>query len=496
MTSSPTAGRSSLVTVVVLNYTNGVRWLLPCLRHVLAQQDLPGPMDVLVVRNPPDERDRGGDDWAEVRDELAKDEFRQVRVIGNKANEGFAGGHNVAFREVQTPFVAIVNSDARPGPTWLSELLAAFDGKENSRLGAAAAKLVFLPRYLPVELSTPGFVPAELDPLRLDTRELGVRVHEVRVDGCDVTGGVVWGQLGYDEEGPDSKRFRWTRPAGTMLLPVDPELPGSGSVRRLHLTLRLATDAIKPVELSWPGGAADVKTDGQPAEVRPAEVRPAEVVVKVPASTGLVDVLNNAGSMVDVAGNGIDRGFRQVDDRDRYEKPEDVFAFCGAAVCFRTAALRDAGYFDDDFFMYYEDTDLAWRMWARGWRVRYVPTSVVRHHHSATLGSEALGEQQDQRRPFHIERNRLLMLTKNARAGLAVREVLRYLWATVWWILKALTSKKRPPGGLWLRLRVVGSYLRLLPRMLRRRRELARRAVASRRRLEHRWLVPQDPPDH
>lgn len=475
-----------MVTVVVLNYTKGKLRLLPCVRHILAQEGLPpGAMDVWVVHNPPGREDRDGDDWAEVREELKNGEFRQVKVIENERNEGFAGGHNVGFRQVRTPFAAIVNSDARPGPTWLSELLAAFDGDEDGRLGAAAAKLVFLPRFLPVKLSTAGFVPAERDPAESDTRKLGVRVHEVRVDGHDVTDGVFWGRLGYDEEGAGTERFRWTRPAGTMLVPLDPEGTTFGPAGPLRLTMRLAAKAIEPVELSWPGGSASVKTDDQPADVQPVEID-----IEVSTGATLVDLLNNAGSMVYADGYGADRGYQEIDE-GQYEMPEEVFTFCGAAVCFRTAALRDAGYFDDDFFMYYEDTDLAWRLWALDWRVRYIPTSVVRHEHSATLGENS------PRRQFYVDLGRLLMLTKNARVGLAARQVLGYLLATMWLILKAVATGQRPPLGLRLRVRVVGSYLRLLPRMLRRRRELARRAVVPRRRLEQRWLVPRpDPPDH
>jgi GT2 family glycosyltransferase len=482
MTASPATGRSPLVTVVILSYVDGRHRLLPCLRDVLAQRDLPpGGMDVLVVHNaPPDPQDRGLDDWAEVREELRTGEFRRVRVIESGQNKGFAGGHNVGFREVLSEFVAILNSDTRPGPTWLSELLAAFDGKENARLGAAASKLVFLPRFLPVRLSTRGFVPARRDPAESDTRELGVRVHEVRVDGRDVTQGVFWGHFGYDQEHAGAERFRWTRPAGTMLVPIDPEGTGSGPAAPLRLTLRLAAKAVEPVEVSWPGGTVEVKTDD-----RPASVQPTEVEVEVPAGAGLVDQINNVGSRVFADGHGADRGYQEVDE-GQYQQAEDVFAFCGAAVCFRSAALQSAGYFDEDFFTYYEDTDLAWRLWSLGWRVRYVPTSVVRHEHSATIG------EQSPRWWFHVDRNRLLMLTKNARAGLAAGAVLGYLLDTARWTLTAITSDRRPPAGLWLRLRVVRSYLRLLPRMLRRRRELAGRAVVSRRQLEGRWLVPRD----
>jgi N-acetylglucosaminyl-diphospho-decaprenol L-rhamnosyltransferase len=191
--------------------------------------------------------------------------------------------------------------------------------------------------------------------------------------------------------------------------------------------------------------------------------------------------------MVDARGLGTDLGFRQV-DAGQHDRAGEVFAFCGAAVCFRTSALRDAGYFDD-FFLYYEDIDLAWRLWRLGWRVRYVPTSVVRHKLSATLGERS------ERRYFYVERNRLLMLTKNARAWLVLREVLGFLLTTGLDTLAALLHLKPRPHHqgdlppLRLRLRVARSYLRLLPTMLWRLWELARRAVVPRRRLRH-WEVP------
>jgi GT2 family glycosyltransferase len=482
------------VTVVVLNYTYGSSRLIPCLRHVLAQRDLPpGGMDVWVVHNPPSRRDRKGDDWTAVREELAKDEFRgRVRIIMNTKNKGFAGGHNVAFREVRTKFVAIVNYDARPDPTWLARLLAAFDGPANQPLGAAASKLVFLPRYLPVELSTPGFVPSERSPTQgADSRELGVRVYGVRIDGCDVTGDVVWRELAYDEEKVGAERFRWTRPAGTMLVPVDPEGTWSRSERTLRLTLRLAADAIEPVELSWPGGSAEVKTDAKPADVKPAEVE-----VEVPPGAGLADLLNNVGSLVDRHGQGTDIGFRQH-DRGQYDESRDVFAFCGAAVCFRTEALRAAGYFDRQFFMYYEDTDLSWRLWALGWRVRYIPSSVVRHQHSATLGEKS------KRRRMYVDRNRLLTLTKNARAWLAIRKVLDYLLEPARLVLRALPrvdpTQRQPLDRselrLGVRLMVVLAYALMLPLMVWRRRQLSRRQVFDRREFRN-WEHPWSGPGH
>jgi GT2 family glycosyltransferase len=445
-----------LVTVVVLNYNGAER--VPGVLETLAGQDLPdGQLAVWVVDNASSDGSL----------ELIRRDFPWVRTIANPTNDGFAGGNNLALREVTTPFVALLNDDAFPAPDWARRLLEPFAQAGAERLAAVSAKIVFRPRFLAVQLATPGFVPGGLD-----TRELGVRVYRVGVDGQDVTERVLWDRVAYGPEGEGPGRFRWTRPAGTLLVPVD----GGSGERPLRLGLRLAAEAAKPVELSWPGGRAGVK----------AEPDPGEVEVEVPAGAELVDVLNNAGSMVFRDGYGADRAYQEL-DRGQYQRPEEVFAFCGGSVCFRTEALRQAGLFDQDFFLYYEDTDLSWRLRSLGWSIRYQPQAVVRHIHSAS------SVEWSPLFVFHTDRNRLLMLTKNARAGLALREVLRYPLTTASLALRELArarhTRRRPPvRPTLLRLRVLGSYLRLLPVMLARRQRLAARAVVGRRHLE-RWLV-------
>jgi GT2 family glycosyltransferase len=446
-----------LVTVVVLNW-NGAHLLGDCLRG-LAAQDLPeGQVATWVVDNASTDGSL----------ELLADQFPWVRAIANDSNDGFAGGNNLALREVATPFVALINNDARPEPDWLRRLLEPFSEPGAERLGAVSAKIVFLPRFLAVELATPGFVPGTLD-----TRELGVRVYQVTVDGTDVTERVLWDQVAYGPEGEGPGRFRWTRPAGMLLIPVDRDPAQQGPLR---LGLRVAAETTKAVELTWSGGSGGGK----------AEPEPVDLEVEVPAGVPLADVLNNAGSMVFRDGYGADRAYQEL-DRGQYQTPEEVFAFCGGSVCFRTEALRQAGVFDDDFFLYYEDTDLSWRLRSLGWRIRYQPAAVARHIHSAS------SVEWSPLFVFHTDRNRLLMLTKNARAGLAAREVLRYPLTTASLALREVArarhTRRRPPvRPTLLRLRVLGSYVRLLPAMLARRRRIAARASVDRKRLE-RWLV-------
>jgi GT2 family glycosyltransferase len=444
-----------LVTVVVLNYNGAER--IPGVLRSLAAQDLPaGQLAVWVVDN------ASGDGSLEL---LARD-FPWVRTIANPTNDGFAGGNNVALRELATPFVALLNDDAYPSADWLRRLLEPLQQPGSERVAAVSSKIVFLPRFLPVELSTAGFLPGTLD-----TRMLGMRIYRVIVDGRDVTDQVLWDRVAYGPEGEGPGRFRWTRPAGILLVPVF-----ESGARPRRLGLRLAAETAKPVELAWPGGGASVK----------AEPDPLDVDVEVPAGVGLVDVLNNAGGMVFRDGYGADRAYQEL-DRGQYQRPEEVFAFCGGAVLLRTEALRQAGLFDRDFFLYYEDTDLSWRLRALGWSIRYQPSALVRHIHSAS------SVEWSPLFTFHTDRNRLLMLTKNARAGLAVREVLRYPVTTVKYVgrdlIRARFARRRPPlRPTLLRLRVMGSYLRLLPVMLVRRRRLAARARVDRKHLE-RWLV-------
>jgi glycosyltransferase involved in cell wall biosynthesis len=186
-----------LATVVVLNY-NGAHLLPDCLDG-LAAQDLPeGQMAVWVVDN----ASRDGSL------ELLRDRYPWARTIANGNNDGFAGGNNVALREVTTPFVALINNDARPEPDWLRRLLEPFSEPGAERLGAVSGKIVFLPRFLAVELATPAFLPGTLD-----TRELGVRVYRVEVDGADVTERRVRGRAA--SAGPARRGCCWFRSTAT-----------------------------------------------------------------------------------------------------------------------------------------------------------------------------------------------------------------------------------------------------------------------------------------
>ncbi len=69
---------------------------------------------------------------------------------------------------------------------------------------------------------------------------------------------------------------------------------------------------------------------------------------------------------------------------NKYDKDNYVFAGSGGASLYRVKMLKEVGLFDEDFFAYYEDIDLSFRAQLAGWKVLYVPQSLVFHQIGAT----------------------------------------------------------------------------------------------------------------
>lgn len=71
---------------------------------------------------------------------------------------------------------------------------------------------------------------------------------------------------------------------------------------------------------------------------------------------------------------------------DAYNKREWVFGACAGAALYRTSMLEEIGFFDEDFFLLYEDVDLSFRAQLRGYKCLYVPEAIVYHHGSKSIG--------------------------------------------------------------------------------------------------------------
>lgn len=205
---------------------------------------------------------------------------------------------------------------------------------------------------------------------------------------------------------------------------------------------------------------------------------PAGVVVPDPG--GDLQLVNSTGNELRRDGFGVDRGW--LHDAATHRPPEDVFGFSGAAVALRRRALDEVGDFDERFFMYYEDTDLSWRLRRAGHRVVHCADAVAYHRHATSSGEGSAFFE------FHDQRNRLLTVLKNGSAPLVVRVVGQHLLTTASIVLR----RRQPWARARTRLRALRSALALTPHALRERRRVARAAAVRARDVE-RLLVRPDP---
>ena len=127
----------------------------------------------------------------------------------------------------------------------------------------------------------------------------------------------------------------------------------------------------------------------------------------------------------------LDRGAEEI-DRGQYDRAQYVFGASGAAAFFRRDFIDDVSvegeFFDEEFFAFREDGDLAWRAQLMGWKCLYTPKAVAWHVRRVT----------PERRKdlplvinWHSAKNRFLMRGKNASGWLCWRLFFPVLWRDI-----------------------------------------------------------------
>lgn len=160
---------------------------------------------------------------------------------------------------------------------------------------------------------------------------------------------------------------------------------------------------------------------------------------------------------IGVNGLGYNIGFGE---RDAGQYDGDVAAFgpCGGAALYRRAMVDQIGFFDPDFFAYYEDFDLAWRGRLAGWECICAPRAVVYHVHSATSGEWSSFK------VYQTHRNKWYVIVKNWPAALLVRHLPALLLADVAALCLAVLK-----GRGWAAVRARFDFLLSLGSLLRKR---------------------------
>ena len=115
-------------------------------------------------------------------------------------------------------------------------------------------------------------------------------------------------------------------------------------------------------------------------------------------------------------------------DERQYGSAEPVDYVVGAALLLRRETIDDVGMLDDEFFIYYEETELCRRTAGAGWGVWYVPVSGVRH-------KEGLDFEHSPFRAYYLTRNRTLFVRKTQPA--VTRAVFYLVYVARWVVAQA-----------------------------------------------------------
>jgi len=290
------------------------------------------------------------------------------RVIYNDTNVGFAAGQNQAIRASHGEWVLCLNPDVVLSPHFISQLVRA--GEAHPEAGSLCGKL-----------------------LRWDA---GIRASYQGTTSVVANGA------------PKEEGFSPCKP----LQGLKPISYGNDAAR------------LKPCpDTKLPEAAAGL--DSRDIEIHVPSPAPD------PPDPRRTNVLDSTGIYFTRNMRHLDRGAEEI-DRGQYDRMQYVFGASGAAALFRRSFIDDVSvegeFFDEEFFAFREDGDLAWRAQVMGWKCLYVPTAVAWHVRRVTP---------ERRRDlplvinWHSAKNRFLMRGKNASGWLCRRLFWPVLWRDI-----------------------------------------------------------------
>ena len=127
---------------------------------------------------------------------------------------------------------------------------------------------------------------------------------------------------------------------------------------------------------------------------------------------------------------------------ERYNEKREIFSSCAGAALYRKSVLEEIGLFDDNFFAYVEDIDLAYRSQIYGYKNYFCPNSIVYHYGSATSGSRY--------NEFKIRlaaRNNVFLIYKNFPI---LQKIINFIFLFLGFLIKYLFFVRKGYGSTYL----------------------------------------------
>ncbi len=395
--------------------------------------------------------------------EFTKKEFPWVEVVTLKENRGYAGGNNEGFRHSKGRYIALINNDCIVEKDWLAEMLSIFkQSTKDSKIGAVGSRVVFYYRYLPFQLIASS-IRQEGSGKNRKSRRLGVKIGDLTVGysgkgknyGVDLDKSVKYLDGFYPAE-PDKEGgiYHWTQGNAILAIPVESpdrdmkiKFKVCSHISPNNLQVVLGEEILKDIKLS-----RKLKT----------------VKIEIPERLFVhcKDIINSCGVKINNSFYSRDRGFESIDE-GQYSRVGEVFGVSGSSCMIDRKMLEEVGFFDDNFFTYYEDIDLFWRARLNGWKNFFTPKSVARHFHCGT------DKEWSYNFTYYVVRNRLLMIFKCGWPLLFLRCYLVFVISglihVLYYLFGLLKGLKHKRIDIPVRIRVFFELFYLLPGNLIRR---------------------------
>lgn len=136
--------------------------------------------------------------------------------------------------------------------------------------------------------------------------------------------------------------------------------------------------------------------------------------------------IDSTGLVINKARRAFDRGAHQTSDK--FEHKEEVFGVSGAAAMYSREMINDISlngeFFDEDFFAYKEDVDVAWRAQLLGWKAYYERSAIAYHERGWKEGGRSS-------KPLFVRRlsyiNRYKMMVKNDHISMVLKHIIPLL---------------------------------------------------------------------
>lgn len=367
-------------SVIVLNYY-GEKVIGATLDSLLKLNYPKTKYEIVIVDN------NSKDNSKEILIEYSK-KYPNIRVFFQNKNLGFSKGNNIGIKRAKGEFVALLNNDCIVERNWLKELVKT--AKKAGDIFAVNSKILLYPRFINIKFN----INSKLMPVYawLSKSNLYNKL-ESKLYYLSLRR-----KAGYFEIEMPYEPYEDSVVEFTIL--VNSRGFGYNDILDFKNAITFEIQSIV---------VANIKVDGDNIEYQ-ISLNLSERSARKQA----LDKIQNAGIMVFQDGYGRDIGaivsghkqYHEYDSR-QYNKEKEVYAACGAAVLYNKKVLKEIGYLDEFFFMYYEDVEISERARFAGYKIVYNPKAVVRHHHA--LFSKEWS-------PFfiyHVEKGRLLHIFYN-----------------------------------------------------------------------------------